>query len=209
MPLIGVIMTSNSSTELVKCMHCGTKTRIHSSEGTISVCRLCGKPLKSTMEPEHNHIGGTNVNSQHNAMRYTPEQVRRSDNAKKAVKYTGIGCFGIIVIIIIAAIAGSPSGGAPDNHLPYTIGDSESYRIGNENCMKLRVRVQSAQAPSDNELKKVAEAVFYNGNSHYDFVRIWLYPPNGDIYGFAYATIEYTDGERTKYERLGQPSYWN
>ena len=127
---------------------------------------------------------------------------------RKAVKYTGIGCFSIILIIIIAAMAESPGGRAPDNYLPYTIADSESYRIGNENCMKLRVRVQSTQVPSDSELKEVAEAVFYNGNSHYDFVRIWLYPPHGDIYGFAYATIEYTDGSRAKYERLADPAWW-
>lgn len=111
------------------------------------------------------------------------------------------------LIFILSSIYACSSSEESDNHLPYSVADSKSFSIGAESYRELRVRVQSAQAPSDQALLDIGDVIFAE-NTGYDHVRIFIYAPSDDIEGIAYCRMDYSYGELVESVAFGDASTW-
>lgn len=76
--------------------------------------------------------------------------------------------------------------------LPYKVVDKQDVSYLGTSRMVVRVMVDVEDIPTKAELKRIAEAIWTNGNTRWAEFTVFLYLPEMDIHSIAYGLGEYT-----------------
>ncbi|MCK5821843.1 MAG: hypothetical protein KAH17_08150 [Bacteroidales bacterium] len=105
-----------------------------------------------------------------------------------------IGCVMLFLTIFNGCEdTGNSTASGSRSNLPYTIVLTDTANRSGSSYITIKAIVHSNSAPSDQSLIDIAD-VIYPQYVQYNHLRVFLYPPNGDIESVAYCRIEYANG---------------
>lgn len=124
-----------------------------------------------------------------------------NDQLKKLLSF-------ILFLILASCACDDYSSSNQASLLPtYTIAEHHSWRSSGSDYLRIKARVQTNQAPSDQVLLDIGDVIFEK-NTGYDHVRIFIYAPGDDIESVAYCRMDYSYGELVESVAIRDASAW-